>query len=204
MRQVTGYSWGTDGAALGALHPKVELEMTRGRGQQRVREVRGAAFLIGTASDCDLVLGDPQFAEVHSYLLLSPTRVTVRHLGFGPGLSVAGQDVTWATLRNDDELRTGPYGFRVRIEWPAGQPTCLMGSERQPDCPAVYASDTQRVGDQLMSDIGGDLFPLLRVSLYVEGKPDLASNGVLGGTTSCSRAVALAAILGQSKWNLGS
>ena len=119
MRQVTGHSWGTDGAALGALHPKVELEIRRGHTRQLLCEVRSAAFLIGAAPDCDLVLGDPRFAEVHSYLFLSPARVTVRHLGFGPGLSVAGQDVTFATLRHNDELRIGPYEFRVRIEWPA-------------------------------------------------------------------------------------
>jgi hypothetical protein len=125
MRQVNGYSWGTDGAALGALHPKVELEIRCGRSQQRLCAVRSPAFLIGAAYDCDLVLGDPRFAEVHSYLFVSPARVTVRHLGFGPGLSVAGQDVTWATLQHNDELRTGPYEFRVRIEWPSS-PTCAI------------------------------------------------------------------------------
>ncbi|MBI3836314.1 MAG: hypothetical protein HY288_00075 [Planctomycetia bacterium] len=185
------------------MHPKVELEITRGRAQQRVREVRGAAFLIGTASDCDLVLGDPQFAEVHSYLLLSPTRVTVRHLGFGPGLSVAGQDVTWATLRHNDELRTGPYEFRVRIHWPARQLTGPIGSEAHQAPLATRATDHRRVADKLMSDIRADSYPPLRLSLYVEGEPDPASGGVPAGQ-SCSRTAALAAILGQPKRNRGS
>ena len=174
------------------------MEITRGHALGRVREVRGAAFLIGNASDCDLVLGDPQFAEVHSYLLLSPTRVTVRHIGFGPCLSVAGQDVTWATLRHNDELRIGAYEFRVRIEWPARQVPGSMSSPVQPPPPVVYSTENERVAAKLMSDIRAGHYPPLRISLYVQGDPDTASSGVPSGP-SCSRTAALATILGQPK-----
>lgn len=113
-----GSSWGTDGAALSFELPKVELEITRGAARCRVRELRGCAFLIGSAPDCDVVLGDPRFAEAHSYLLVSPESVTIRHLGLGPGLSVSGQDVTWAALSDQDRVQTGPYQILVRIQWP--------------------------------------------------------------------------------------
>ena len=119
MKRISS-SWGTLGSVCRFNLPKVQLEITRGLAKLETREVHAAAFLIGAAADCDWVLDDLQFAEVHSYLFLSPQRVTVRHLGFGPGLCVAGQDVTWAALHHNDQLRIGPYEFRVRIQWPEG------------------------------------------------------------------------------------
>jgi len=202
MRQVTGYSWGTDGAALGVLHPKVELEITRGHARHRVREVRSAAFLIGTAADCDLVLGDPQFSEVHSYLFLSPTQVTVRHLGFGPGLSVAGQDVTWATLQDKDELRIGPYEFRVRIEWPAGQGGASTGPATAPSPAVTPVGESQDVAEQRQSDLRGDHTPM-RLSLYVEGEREPAFEGVPSGPAG-ARSASLATLLGQPERNQAS
>ena len=38
--------------------PRVEIEILRGRARDLVREVTFPVFLIGTADDCDLVLGD--------------------------------------------------------------------------------------------------------------------------------------------------
>jgi hypothetical protein len=111
-------SWETLGAACRFDLPKVQLAISRDHAKLETREIRAAVFLMGSAPDCDLVLGDPQFAEVHSYLLVSPQRVTVRHLGFGPRLRVAGQDVTWAVLRHNDHLCFGPYALQVRIQWP--------------------------------------------------------------------------------------
>jgi len=95
--------------------PQVELLITRGRAQNRQRPVRGTAFLIGSAADSDLVLGDPSFDELHSYVFVRPEGVTVRHLGTGPELSVAGQPVLVAPLTNDDRLGLGPFEFQVRI-----------------------------------------------------------------------------------------
>ncbi|MEX0676281.1 MAG: FHA domain-containing protein [Pirellulales bacterium] len=102
--------------------PKITLEITRGRANHKTREVRSAAFLIGTAPDCDLVLGDPRFDPVHSYVFASPSRVTIRQLGQGPRLCVGGRPVSWAALSNLDRLQLGPYEFQVRIEWPKGHP----------------------------------------------------------------------------------
>src|SRR4029078_11695807 len=64
-----------------SVGPSVALEITRGRVQQRLRPVRGRVFLIGTASDCDLVLGDLTFSEAYAYLLLQGPEVTTRLRG---------------------------------------------------------------------------------------------------------------------------
>jgi hypothetical protein len=133
--QVTGRLWQTFRTALscrmhtieraagadyqGAL-PSIVLEITRGRAKHLRRTVRTTAFLIGTANDCDLVLGDPRFPEVHSYLFVSREAVTIRQLGPGPALCVGGRAVTRATLDDLDTVQMGPYEFRVLIEWPQG------------------------------------------------------------------------------------
>lgn len=98
--------------------PYVELEITRGQAKRRVRRVDAPVFLIGTADDCDLVLGDPQFPDVHSYLFLSDEGVWLRHLGVGPSFAVEGRLVKSAQLCDGDCLRTGAYEFRISIGSP--------------------------------------------------------------------------------------
>ena len=93
----------------------VELEILRGAARERVRSVTGPAFLIGTAADCDLILGDPKFPAVHSCLLRSEVGVTIRHLGFDPELVVNDEGVECATLNDGDRLGLGRYEFRVHI-----------------------------------------------------------------------------------------
>merc|ERR1711964_370100 len=98
--------------------PRVALEILRGRAKSKIRPISMPTFLIGSATDCDLVLGDSQFPAVHTYLRLSPREVSVRHLGFLPTLYVNGTPVASvpAPLTNGDVIRTGPYEFAVRIE----------------------------------------------------------------------------------------
>jgi hypothetical protein len=104
----------TDGGTKHEL-PLVELEILRGRAQNRVRPVKVPAFLIGSALDCDLVLGDHRFPEAHSYLLLSASEVALRWLGVGPEVSVNGKTIQRARLRDGDHLQLGPYEFRISI-----------------------------------------------------------------------------------------
>jgi hypothetical protein len=110
----------TEPAAARTELPKIVLQITRGRAQHLAREVRSTAFLIGTAPDCDLVLADPRFDPVHSYVYVTPDRVTIRQLGEGPALSIDGRPTPWAVLFDGDRLQMGSYEFQVRIEWPAG------------------------------------------------------------------------------------
>jgi pSer/pThr/pTyr-binding forkhead associated (FHA) protein len=93
------------------------LEITRGRAKHKCRDVRSQAFLIGSAPDNDLVLGDPRFDELHSYVYLTPRKVTIRRLGGSPPLCVGGQEVSVATLADSDRVQMGPYEFQVRIDW---------------------------------------------------------------------------------------
>jgi hypothetical protein len=100
------------------LGPRVWLEIVRGRVRQRVRKVRGKIFLIGSASDCDLVLGDPAFPEAYAYLFIPPHGVTVRWLGAGPEMLVSGERAEYALLRDGDEIAFGPFALVVRIDGP--------------------------------------------------------------------------------------
>ncbi len=96
--------------------PHVTLEIIRGQARERVRHVTTPAFLIGSAPDCDLVLGDPQFPQVYAYLIVHTGGVLIRHLGFDPELTVNGEDASREALRDGDHLRLGPYEFVVGIQ----------------------------------------------------------------------------------------
>lgn len=98
----------------------IRLEISRGSAHNPVRQIDKPVFLMGTAYDCDLVLGDLQFPEVHAYLFATSQGVRLRHLGDGPIISVDGRVVRSADLRDGDRIRTGSYEFRVSI---AGLPT---------------------------------------------------------------------------------
>ncbi len=108
--------------------PEVELEILRGRAQNRIRLVREPAFLIGSANDCDLVLGDSHFPEAHSYLLLAPHEVTLRWLGTGPEVMVNAEPVVRLALEDGDLLETGPYKFRISIRQREPLPTLAKPS----------------------------------------------------------------------------
>ena len=98
-----------------ATIPRVELEIIRGQARRKQRAVNVPAFLIGASRECDLVLGDSQFAEVHAYLIVHAGGVSIRHLGFGPNLIVNGKQMARATLNDGDRLSTGPYEFVIHI-----------------------------------------------------------------------------------------
>jgi hypothetical protein len=95
---------------------RVALEITRGRVQQRIRPIAGKVFLIGAASDCDLVLGDLQFPEAYAYVFVSGCRVSIRRLGTGPELLVCGEPAESAELFHGDLVELGPFELRVLIE----------------------------------------------------------------------------------------
>lgn len=126
------------GPNLLPVGPRVSLEITRGRVQQRIRPVRSRVFLIGTASDCDLVLGDLTFPEAYAYLFVQENQVTIRRLGAGPDLIVCGERVETAELLADDRVAFGPFELRVIIDRPQepeievaqpGDPTTLLLAE---------------------------------------------------------------------------
>jgi pSer/pThr/pTyr-binding forkhead associated (FHA) protein len=99
----------------GRRNPFVLLEIRRGTAKRRLRPVPGPVFLIGGSAECDLVLADPQFPEMHAYLLVSENGVSLRHLGLGPEITVNGRAVEAVELLDGDRLRTGPYEFRLHL-----------------------------------------------------------------------------------------
>ena len=101
--------------------PRVSLEIARGRVRQKTRPVTRRVFLIGAASDCDLVLGDLDFPEAYAYLFVSGGEVTIRRLGSGPELLVNGEVVDSVELFHGDLMEMGPFALRIVIDHP---PNC--------------------------------------------------------------------------------
>ena len=90
------------------------LEIRRGVAKHRERKVTEPVFLVGSNPDCDMVLGDPQFAPIHFYLLRRAGRTCIRSTETDPDLTVNGQVKRVAQISEGDRIRTGPYEFIVR------------------------------------------------------------------------------------------
>ena len=90
------------------------LEIRRGRAKNRERMVTEPMFLVGTNSDCDMVLGDKRFAPVHFYILNRDGQSTIRRVGDAPELTVNGRAKRATVIHDGDRIRTGPYEFLVR------------------------------------------------------------------------------------------
>ena len=102
-------------AAPARRNPRAWLEIRRGAARHRLRPISGPVYLIGRSEDCDLVLADSRFPDVHAYLLLDEERVLLRYLGHGPEITVDGRPVEAVELLHGDRLRTGPYEFRLHL-----------------------------------------------------------------------------------------
>jgi len=89
-------------------------------------------FLIGTASDCDLVLGDATFPEAYAYLLVQNEMVSARRLGGGPELLVNGEAVETADLAAGDRLALGPFELILQIQFATKQ-TAETQTRTQPN-----------------------------------------------------------------------
>lgn len=119
-----------DETTLPAL--RVLLEIRRGAARHKLRPVAGPVYLIGRSDGCDLVLADPQFPEIHAYLLISEGRVLIRRLGEGPEITVDGRPIEAAELFNGDRLRTGPFEFRLHLDASPDGPDGKAAEDRKP------------------------------------------------------------------------
>lgn len=174
--------------------PSVELEIVRGAARHTRRPVTGKVFLIGSACDCDLVLGDEQFPEAYAYLFVQDGEVTLRHLGGGPAVLVEGERVQARRLGDGDVLECGPFAFRIVIQSPelkgrkdkpkSGPHFALAAEEK---CSLTPAEDVlglrlaREEVSQLLSDIaaalqaGSDDLKLLPVSEARRPQPTMPS-----------------------------
>ena len=80
-----------------------------------MRPILRPVYVIGAAADCDMVLGDSQFADYHAYVYLRDGVVTLRHLGSMPETTVNGRVIKWGELRHSDRIRFGPYQLQLRL-----------------------------------------------------------------------------------------
>lgn len=94
---------------------EVELEICRGRSEKNIRKFESPVFVIGSAADCDLVLGDPQFPECYTYIYVQHSAVSLRKMPAGPDLSVNGVVLEQTLLHDGDWIRCGPFEFRISI-----------------------------------------------------------------------------------------
>jgi len=96
-------------------HDVAQLTITQGKTAWPHRPMRQRVFTIGGGSECDLVLGDPQFPEIHCYLWFRDGELRLRALTDQPLLTVNGEAVEVVTLNSGDRIRTGPYQWVVEI-----------------------------------------------------------------------------------------
>lgn len=89
-----------------------ELLITRGQASFRVRHIDSSVFMLGSSSECDLVLGDAQFPELYAYILRTDQGYQLRCLAAEPVLTVNTEDALVVRLDDGDRIRCGPYEFR--------------------------------------------------------------------------------------------
>ena len=65
-----------------------ELLITRGQASFRIRHIESPVFMLGSGSQCDLVLGDDQFPELYAYILRTNEGYQIRCLDAEPVLTV--------------------------------------------------------------------------------------------------------------------
>ena len=141
---------------------KVSLEVSRGRAHRRVRPIEGRVFLIGTASDCDLVLGDLSFPEAYAYIFVNEESVTIRRLGSGPALAVCGEETETAELFHGDLLEFGPFELRLLIELPPPpERRPRRGPQRRPLRSEPDSGQAEAIDDiwMLLADVHQALAP---------------------------------------------
>jgi predicted component of type VI protein secretion system len=150
--------------------PQVELEIIRGRARQRRRRIEVPVFLIGSAPDCDLVLADNSFPEVHTYIYVNKQGVSVRRLGEGPELRVNGNSVQTARLVEGERLQLGSYEFAVHVALPPD-------GDIADDEPSSFTAETELLSAPpagvaavlaLLADIRATLRVEAGLKLYIE------------------------------------
>jgi S1-C subfamily serine protease len=97
--------------------------VTVGSGDGRGLSVRveGARFVVGTAPECQLMVGDPKVSPLHAYFeVLEDGHVMLHDLGSGGGTFVDGERVNGGRrLSGGEEIRVGETTLIPSLEEPA-------------------------------------------------------------------------------------
>jgi predicted component of type VI protein secretion system len=154
--------------------PRVELEILRGRARNKLRRVDVPVFLIGSARDCDLVLADADFPDVHTYLYVNRGGVSVRRIAESPALSVDGREVQSATIVDGQTLQVGRYEFAVHIDRPRQEPKPEEDKEDGRSAAPSY-EEPEHPGLALVRALLDDIRTALRVeaNLQLYSEPEL-------------------------------
>ena len=154
--------------------PKAHLEVMGGSAKHRIRPIRVPVFLIGSGLECDLVLGDAQFPEVHSYLFLADEGASMRWLGKGPALMVNDAPVQACTLNHGDTIAMAGYRFELSVdvmERPARFANHCVEETMDPDASAAVErllDDIRNVQCVEQQDSVRQLLQEVRKSVYQE------------------------------------
>lgn len=108
----------SDATALTPLadtHPRLVLEITRGRTRFPLRPVAGERFLIGAAVTCDLRLGGPLMPALHSIIHISDGLNELDAVSAVPPLKINGVTVGHAFLNDGDRIEIGDVELTARV-----------------------------------------------------------------------------------------
>lgn len=93
-----------------------------------------ARMLIGRSTDNDICLNHPSVSRHHAVIANTPDGYYVADLHSKNGLTVNGERVTSALLRNDDIVAVGPYRLKL-----------ALGAKRHPEPRPLADTATMRV-----------------------------------------------------------
>jgi pSer/pThr/pTyr-binding forkhead associated (FHA) protein len=161
---------GTSTTSSQSVLPHVELEILRGRANRKIRRIDVPVYLIGSAPDCDLVLADKTFPEVHTYVYVTKQGVSVRRLGDGPELRINGEVVQAGTLHDGERVQLGSFEFTVRVVPPPHGRQHAVASSTPAPVLAVEVGTAPGVSEvfALLADIRATLRIESNLKLYIE------------------------------------
>jgi pSer/pThr/pTyr-binding forkhead associated (FHA) protein len=130
-------------------------------------------IVIGRSRSADMTVAHPMISRRHCEIYDHSGLLMVRDLDSLNGTLVAGQKVSEAALRPNDEFTVGPLTFRVRYEYSAerGTPGEVLSAAEMADEPQVEIGPVAREADDpppLPNAVAADIPPELEETLPEE------------------------------------
>jgi S1-C subfamily serine protease len=160
-----------------------------GEGKGLSVRVEGQRFLVGTGTECQLMVGDPKVAPLHAYFEIGEGgRVTLNDLGSEQGTFVDGERVDGSrVIEGGEEIRLGDTLLVPSLEDPADveleeseePPAVVMTTEEGQRIEVVPAGEHRQLRQRirLATALGGGAAALAVIGLVVflatrgDGKP---------------------------------